>query len=151
MPPSDEHLWTQLANAIALSAKQDQIVWTIFGLFCATDSVLLVALFPDGSSPQRPVGLTVALVGTSLSFVWLLIQWRAIGFLNFYDALVHSIEEHLFASATQYATSARLNRTLAAQHMAGPRVRPLLISTAALSLLGWLGCLKYFLFYSAAA
>jgi hypothetical protein len=37
-----DQLWNQLANAVALVAKQDQIVWAIFGAFWAANAVLLV-------------------------------------------------------------------------------------------------------------
>ena len=47
----DSALWSQLANAVALVGKQDQIVWAIFGIFWAANAVLVVALFTTGALP----------------------------------------------------------------------------------------------------
>lgn len=41
---SDE-LWQQLGHAVSLDTSENQVVWTIFGLFWAADAILLVALF----------------------------------------------------------------------------------------------------------
>lgn len=66
-----------MGNAVTLVAKQDHIVWTVFGAFWAANAVLLVALFQSGDLPKRPVGLIVSRVGFALSPVWLLIRHRA--------------------------------------------------------------------------
>ena len=86
-------LWSQLQNAVALAAKQDQIVWAIFGVFWAANAVLLVALFTTGDLPKRPVGLVVSIVGLAISLVWTAIQRRAIAWLKFYEGVMSEIEE----------------------------------------------------------
>jgi hypothetical protein len=62
--PNPDGLWSQLGNAVALAAKQDQIVWAVFGVFWAANAVLLVALFTTGDLPKRSVGLVVSIVGS---------------------------------------------------------------------------------------
>ena len=94
-----EALREQLSNAIAMSAKQDQIVWAVFGVFWAAGAVLLVALFTTGNAPSRSVGLVVSIAGTVLSFIWAIIQYRALGYLHFYDSVVQEIESRLHLPA----------------------------------------------------
>jgi hypothetical protein len=72
--PSPDQLWNQLSNAVALVAKQDQIVWAVFGVFWAANAVLLVALFTTGKLPEQSVGIIVSGVGLALSVVWLAID-----------------------------------------------------------------------------
>jgi hypothetical protein len=90
--PERDELWEQLANAVAFAAKQDQIVWTIFGVFWAADAVLLVALFTDGKLPEHPVGIVVSVVGFAISLVWSAIQIRAFGWLKCYETVIKQIE-----------------------------------------------------------
>lgn len=45
-------LWSQLQNAIHLRSSQDQVLWTIFGIFGAANAILLVALFQNGLVPD---------------------------------------------------------------------------------------------------
>ena len=92
---SPDKLWTQLGHAVALAAKQDQIVWTVFGVFWAANAVLLVALFTTGDLPKRPAGLIVSIVGLAISVVWAAIQIRAIAWLNFYDEVMKKLEDLL--------------------------------------------------------
>ncbi len=82
----------QLSNAVTMAAKQDQITWTIFGVFWAANAVLLVALFPDGNLPEANVGITVSIVGVFLSLVWFFIQVRSIAWMKYYDLIIQRLE-----------------------------------------------------------
>src|SRR6266446_4042996 len=92
---SNKGLWYQLQNTVTLTAKQDQIVWAIFGVFCAADAVLLAALFQSGSPPTGFVGPIVSSAGVVVSLVWGRIQKRAIAWLEFYEEVLIELEKRL--------------------------------------------------------
>lgn len=92
-PPSKSDLWNQLGNAVILVAKQDQIVWAVFGVFWAANAVLLVALITSGDLPKWPVGLIVSFVGIAFSLVWLPIERRALAWLEYYEAILTKLEK----------------------------------------------------------
>lgn len=92
--PSESHLWSQLNNAVILVAKQDQIVWAVFGVFWAANAVLLGALFTNGDFPERLVGLIVSIAGFALSLIWLAIENRALAWLKYYEAIVKKLEQN---------------------------------------------------------
>jgi hypothetical protein len=52
---NDNGLWNQLENAVTLTAKQDQVVWTVFGVFSAAEAVLLAAVFQGGGPPDASI------------------------------------------------------------------------------------------------
>ena len=85
-----ESIW----EAVALTAKQDQIVWTVFSIFCAANAVLLVALFTTGDLPKPTVGLVVSIVGLALSLIWLAIHHRAVEWLKFYESVMRELENN---------------------------------------------------------
>jgi hypothetical protein len=87
-------LWNQLENAVTMAAKQDQIVWTVFGVFCAAEAVLLAALFQSGGPPTGYVGRVVSYAGIVISVVWWLIQIRALAWLRFYEDVVIELEKN---------------------------------------------------------
>src|SRR4051812_10877277 len=123
--PSDDHRWNQLAIAANLAAKQDQIVWAVFGVFWAANAILLVALFPDGGAPGRTAGIIVSVVGVFTTVMWCLVQWRAIGFMEYYDALVMRLEQSLLAGGGEnIAVSGQLNCALFQEKVTGVRTRP---------------------------
>ena len=140
-------LWSQLNNAVTLVAKQDQIVWTVFGVFWAANAVLLVALFTTGNLPGRPAGIIVSGVGVALSAVWWLIQRRAIGYLDFYGNVMRRLEERLLDENHEIALSGGLNSSVFGQTVNGPRVRPLMRLVCLLFIIGWLVAVAYFLFW----
>lgn len=98
VPPRDE-LWHQLSAAVALLTSQEQLLWNIFGVFSATVSILLVALFTSGSFPDRRVGVLITLFGVQLSVVWYLMQRRAMGYLRLHERLVHRLQDLLWEGA----------------------------------------------------
>src|SRR3990170_1557415 len=95
-PDADkEELRFRLELAISYRNHEDQIIWTAFGIFFATNAVLLVALFQTGDFPNAPVGTLISLAGAFMSVAWALIQRRALGHLERYEALAERIERKL--------------------------------------------------------
>lgn len=103
---------SQLANAVQLSCKQDQITWAIFGVFWPANALLLVALFTTGNLPEKTVGIVVSLVGFVLSVVWTLIQYRALAHLVFFESVIQQIESKYLNIPIDATVSARLNEDL---------------------------------------
>jgi len=103
-----EWLHKQLQNAINLRSAQDQVTWNIFGVFWAANAILLVVLFQNGEFPPNAIGMVIAGVGASLSWVWHLIQGRAIGHVKRHKNLMQKLEEDL-KIPREYAVSARIN------------------------------------------
>lgn len=104
--------WNQLQNVVSLSVKQDQIAWMIFSLFSAGNAVLLVGLFASGKVPDNLVGGIISAAGLTLSFVWTIIQRRAVNLLSFYEELIGRLESQLLKLDPKVATHARVNTKL---------------------------------------
>ena len=135
----------QLANAVQLASKQDQIAWTIFGVFWPANAILLIALFTTGGLPSPLVGVVVSVAGLVFSIVWAIIQHRAIAYLNFYEAIIHRIEEHHLGVPPEIAISGWLNKELFATKLGRTwSVRPLLKSYGIASAILWLLTLIWF-------
>ena len=111
-----EELWKQLAAAIAHRSTQDQIMWSIFGIFAAANAVLLVALFPNGEEPRGWPGAAVGGAGLALASVWWLLQWRAIAHVKRLNHLVEKLERLLKVPAG-LAMSTKINRADAENSM----------------------------------
>lgn len=137
-----DDLWNQLGNVVALVAKQDQIVWAVFGVFWAANAVLLVALFTTGDLPKRPVGLVVSIFGLALSLLWLAIQHRAMAWLKFYEKVVRKLEEtHLHLPSSVALTGHE-------EQVGGMRVRPLMLGCPLVSAVLWGWSVFWFFTYS---
>jgi hypothetical protein len=109
-PLCRQELWDQLSRAIELRSSQDQVLWSIFGTFGATNAILLVALFTTGEFPKDPwLGVVVTAVGFSLSILWHFIQSRALGHVKRHEALMKCIEAEL-RLPPDFAVSAEINR-----------------------------------------
>ncbi len=144
--PSDlpGDLWNQLGHAVSMAAKEDQIVWTIFGVFWAANAVLLVALFTTGALPSPPVGIVVSASGAALSSVWFLIQRRAIGWLGYYERIIRELEQKLQVPDA-VALSPGLNKTTFNETVGrGVRVRPLMTGSGFLVAVLWIAVLACF-------
>jgi len=102
-------LWSQLGNAIHLRSAEDQVLWSIFGVFWAANAILLVALFQGGKFPTFSVGMVISVVGTLLSIVWHKIQGRALGHVKRHEELMKRLEREL-GFEDKYAVSAEINR-----------------------------------------
>ncbi|MEK7994197.1 MAG: hypothetical protein AAB403_10375 [Planctomycetota bacterium] len=131
-------LWQQLGHAVSLDTSENQVVWTIFGLFWAADAILLVALFTTGDIPKPTVGMLVSAAGAVLSAIWYLIQKRAIGYLEFYDGVVDRLERQL-GVPTELALSGKINTHLYESSLKGSiSIRPLMNRCAFISAVLWI-------------
>lgn len=139
--------WNQLTNAVQMAAKQDQIVWTIFGVFWAANAVLLVALFSNGRLPTAPIGIAVCGTGTILSFVWFIIQRRALRWLAYYDEILYQLERKHLRIPAELALSARINRKTFEEKIGGGiRVHTLMVVSGLAVMTGWLATIFWFAF-----
>jgi hypothetical protein len=130
-----EEARVQLGHAVATAAKQDQIVWAIFGIFWTADAVLLVALFTSGHLPSREVAIVVAVVGFVLSSVWSIIQFRSIAAFQYYESIIARLEsDEYLAIPADVALTRRLNKVNAR----GFRVRYIMVGCPAVSIGAWL-------------
>ena len=129
-----------------MCAAEDQIIWTIFGTFWATNAILLVALFSTGKLPETPVvGVIVSGVGFALSGVWHLIQKRALVHLERFEELVQKFETKL-RFPPDLALSARVNKAAYKKLEKGIRARDLIQACSLASTFLWGGALGYFVF-----
>ncbi|MGD0339923.1 MAG: hypothetical protein ABSB78_14175 [Bacteroidota bacterium] len=137
---------SQLANAIQLSCKQDQITWAIFGVFWPANALLLVALFTTGDFPKQNVGIVVSIVGFILSVVWTLIQYRALAHLVFFESVIQRIETKYINLPSEVSVSARINKDLFDQASKGTvGVRRIMKAIGVVSAILWLISFIYFI------
>jgi len=87
-----EELWKQLQNAVTARSSQDQVIWSIFGIFWAANALLLVAIF---TSSGRYVVIVISAVGIFTSIVWMLLLPRAVGHISVYEDVMRDIENIL--------------------------------------------------------
>jgi hypothetical protein len=120
-----------------MAAKQDQVIWTIFGVFWAANAVLLVALFSSGELPSADVGLLICSCGVGLSVVWLLIQQRAIAWIVYYEKVIERLEGEHLQVPSDVALSSNLNKALGGS-VGGRRVRPLMENSPLIVVLLWI-------------
>lgn len=93
---SREELWVQLDHAVNARWSQDQVLWTIFGIFWAAHAILLVALFTTGTLPSDPVvAIITSFVGILLSVTWHFLQERALGHIVRFELLIKLLENEL--------------------------------------------------------
>jgi hypothetical protein len=129
-----------------MAAKQDQIVWTIFGIFWAANAVLLVALFATGAAPQASVGaVVVSAVGAGLSGLWIVVQHRAIGWLTYYERIILRLEEEYLRLPPDLALSAYLNLATRRETVGQVGIRPLVKRSGAVVAGLWLGALAWYI------
>jgi len=126
----------QLANAVAMAVKADQIVWAVFAVFAAATPVLIVALFPSGNLASRWVGVAVCVLGLAVSVVWRVVLGRGLLYLDEAEKRVQSLEERLEVPA---------NLSVAFK-LGGQSARPVLKGCAVGVILLWLLSLILFLF-----
>jgi hypothetical protein len=95
--PSREELWKQLRNAVVARSSEDQVTWSIFGIFWAANALLLLALFTasDYLGAGRVVSI-VSVVGIFTSLVGLLLVHRALGYIGEYERVISDVEDILF-------------------------------------------------------
>ncbi len=128
-----------------MAAKEDQIVWTIFGVFWAANAILLVALFTTGGLPRPAVGIVVSATGATLLWVWFFIQRRAIRWLGYYEKIIRELEGKYLRIPREVALSPRLNEATFRETVGrGLRVRPLMVGSGVVIALLWMAALVWF-------
>jgi hypothetical protein len=88
-------LSAQLLAATQLMAASQRMAWQLFGAFCVTNAMLLIALFASGEVPVPLVGVVVSGAGLVLSGVSWLLMRQAAGRTHTYAALIGRIEQGL--------------------------------------------------------
>ncbi len=105
----DTELWAQLSNANTLRSSEDQVLWSISGIFWAANAILLVTLFQNGKLPDSHLPrLVISAVGATLSLTQYFLQGRTLGHIKRYEELIKRIELKLNFD-DKYAVSADLN------------------------------------------
>jgi hypothetical protein len=108
---SRSELWNQLQNALSSRSSVDQVYWTSYSIFWATNAVLLVALFSTGKlSTNTWVMIVISTVGLVQLYTWKTIQNRVLGHLERAEALILRIEEDL-GLGERHALSVRLSKS----------------------------------------
>ena len=132
-----DQLWQQLNAVIAHRSGQDQVLWSVFGIFWAANAILLVALFSNGQEPRGPAGVAVTLAGLAMAFVWWLIQRRAIGNVKRLTHLLQKLEEELGLPAN-LAMSPEINKADADRFMPSrPGATTVMSWTTAVAIPAW--------------
>ncbi|MFC2020584.1 hypothetical protein ACFLU1_02145 [Chloroflexota bacterium] len=156
-------LWNQLSIANSLRSGEDQVLWTIAGIFWAANAILLVALFQDGDIPAtKAPGVVISAAGMLFSILQYFLQGRALGHIRRYEELIRRIEKDGLGLAPRYCVSYELNSVDADKYLGGDkgkikkmlimgtlfRVRNLMqISSGSLAVV-WFGALIFFIFKS---
>lgn len=110
-------LENQLSNVIATRSSQDQILWSIIGVFGATNAILLVALFPNGDLPKSPIiGAIICIVGLLVSFTWTLMQRRALAHIKYIECIRENLERDINIES-KYAMSPNMNIELKMKYL----------------------------------
>jgi len=137
--------WNQLGHVVSMATKEDQITRMIFSMFWVANALLLVALFATGKMPIRKVGAIISAMGVIISLVWFFIQWRSIGWLEYYERIIQRLEKRL-SIPPGIALSSHLNtRTLKVTvGRCIPSVRLLMIVSACVLALLWTLSLLWF-------
>lgn len=114
---SPEDLWKQLQNAVTARSSQDQVIWSIFGIFWAANALLLVAIF---TSSVRFVVIVVSAVGIFTSIVWMLLLPRAVGHISAYEDVMSDIENILLKNHPNFRLTLEPNIKT---RISGPQAR----------------------------
>jgi len=143
----EDELWAQLRNAIMLRSTEDHILWNIFGIFAAANAILFIALFQTGDFPKNNiVGIIISGVGLSLSVVWFLIQWRTLGHIKRYEAVMERAENKLKIKPN-YAVSGWINVEDYDKYLGKkPRVRTVMQRFSIIAGIGWLALISFFIY-----
>src|ERR1041384_5395069 len=136
----------QLKNAVALTTNQEKIVWTVFGVFLASQGVVVSGIVRNGGPLNGPLAsFFLSICGFGLSIVWFLIQKRAIGHLKRYEELVFNIEMRLKVESNLPISPQRNKQAFDSHLGAGIRVREVMPAVSMVLIFVWvfvtLGCL----------
>jgi hypothetical protein len=139
-------LRAQLKHVMDYDNNTNDVIWALFGIFFAVNSVLLVALFQSGDFPKPPAGTIISLAGALMSLVGALFHRRVLAHKERFEALIRRIEEDLNIPV-EYRTSRKTNKEDWQKYMEGkgPGARPLLSASTWGSFAMWLAALLTFL------
>lgn len=126
-------LLSQLANAVQARSSQDQVLWTVFSVFCATHVVLLGALLAGGGMGGK-VAVAASGIGTVLGTVWFWIQRRALGYIERIEFLIDRIEMRLSTGLHDLTISGAWSRRAAT----GVSARSVMQATVLIIAVAWL-------------
>jgi hypothetical protein len=141
-------MWKQLTNAINSRSAQDQVLWSIFGIFWASNAILIVALFPGGDLPQNPlVGILISAIGVILSLTWHIIIGRALGHIKRFEALINRLEgQGKLAVPPDCAISGEINFKDYQEYLPrGPRARTVMPVCCGTAMVLWVLSFIFFL------
>lgn len=144
-----DELLQQLGNAIHLRSAQDQVLWSIFGVFWAANAILLVALFPQGHFPTYPIGFIISVVGMLFSLVWYKIQGRALGHIDRHENLMEILEKKLVEldMPQEYAVSAKINKDNKCSFKSIPARKLMPICSQVVAILWAIGALIFLILF----
>ena len=103
---SRDDLWKQLQNALSARSTQDQVTWSIFGIFWASNAVLLVAIF---TSQEKFALSIVSTIGIFTSCVWYSLVHRALGHIREYERVMSDIEDILLKGHQNFRLTLETN------------------------------------------
>ena len=132
---SREELWKQLENANVSRVGQDQVIWSIFGIFWAANALLLVAIFTSNLDYTKYTVTIISGVGIFTSIVWFLILHRGLSHNSLYECLMRIIEDKLFKDCPEYRLT--LPET-GKSKISGPRARNVMRGSVIVFLMLWL-------------
>ena len=85
----------QLNHALTQMASENQILWSISGIFWAANAILLVALFQSGDWPKKEIGTVISAVGIAISLAWFGFSGRAMAYITILEKTAVKIEQEL--------------------------------------------------------
>jgi hypothetical protein len=89
-------LSSQLVIANGLKTHENIIIWMLFGIFLATNVILLGVLFQNSSGTINRFRLVdISYLGVFLSVIWFIAEYRAVKALLLYESIVAGLENKL--------------------------------------------------------
>jgi hypothetical protein len=113
-------LSNQLAIANGLRTNEHTIIWVVFSIFLATNVILLGVLFQNTSGDVNRFRMVViSYWGVFLSVIWLIVEYRAVKKILFYESLVANLENELQIPEKFRTTEKNTNdsKTISAQRI----------------------------------
>lgn len=128
-----------------MRSSQDQVLWNTFGIFTATNTLLLIALFQTGHLPlDSMVGLVVSGFGIVMSLAGILVQFRALGHIQRHEQLIKRLDEQLVKDPKDASLSLYYKEDFGGL-MCYPRARDVMRVSGAIFLIAWVVIFLYLL------
>jgi hypothetical protein len=147
---SDDHIWKQLGHAHHLRSSEDQVLWNIFGIFWASNTILLAGLFSSELDAFRVMAVSVIpAVGFFMSFIWLYIQVRSLGHIERFEKLTETLERELIRRGNLDATIAASGKINDKDYedclrYTPYKIRHLMLTSSYVSCIAWFAGIVYF-------